>query len=76
MTSGISFNKTIVPIESLNKYISSPQWKAYKFFIESQIANVGKKSNYKKFAKIMKKAVKYLPQELEVIVRAERSEGK
>lgn len=65
-------SKTIVPIESFYAYIHSSNFKKYGFLIESQLSNVGKKSNYKKFAKRIKKAVKYLPKGLEVIVRVER----
>lgn len=69
-------SKIIVPIDGFYDYINSSEFSKHKSMIESRMSNVGKKSNYKKFAKIMKKAVKYLPQELEVIVREERSEGK
>lgn len=79
MVDNVFFNKIIVPIEGLYAYINSPTWKFYKHFIEVQISGPGKKSNcrkcaksYLKFAKRMKKAAKYLPEGIEVIVRAER----
>ena len=69
-------SKMIVPIDGFYDYINSSEFSKHKSMIESRMSNVGKKSNYRKFAKIMKKAVKYLPQELEAIVREERSDGK
>lgn len=72
MVNNVFFNKMIVRIEDLYAYINSPTWEQWRFLIEAQASNVGKKSNYKKFAKRMKKAIKYLPEGLEVIVRAER----
>jgi len=60
-------------MECLYEYINHPYYKPYKSLIYSKVCNVGKKSNYKKFAKRMKKAVKYLPPELEVEIRVTRS---
>jgi hypothetical protein len=40
------------------------------------MSNVGKKSNYKKFAKRMRKAIKYLPEEFEVVVRVDKTKEK
>lgn len=79
MVSDMFFNKIIVPIEGLYAYVNSPTWESYKHFIEAQTSGSIKKPNarklaksYRKFAKKMKKAIKYLPEGLEVIVRAER----
>ena len=81
MVNDVFFNKTIVPIEGLYAYINSPTWESYKHFIEVQISGPCQKLNgrksaksYLKFAKRMKKAAKYLPEGIEVIVRAERNE--
>lgn len=64
--------KTSVPVESFYDYINLYGWS--KNLTEAHASNVGKKANYKKFARKMKKAVKYLPKGIEVIVRVERSE--
>ena len=67
-------HKIFVPMESVYSYMNSLQYGWCKSLIEAHASNVGKKANYKKFAKRMKKAVKYLPKGIEVVVRAERSE--
>lgn len=64
--------KIIVPLDNLDHYMTSSVYVCLKDSIESTISNVGKKSNYKKFVKRLKKAVKYLPSGLEVVVRAGR----
>ena len=66
-------HKISVPVESFYAYINSCPYGWGKSLIEAHASNVGKKANYKKFARKMKKAVKYLPKGIEVIVRAERS---
>jgi hypothetical protein len=73
MTTG-NGHKIVVPLISLYDYMTHPLYSDFKSCIESRISNAGKKSNYKKFAKRMEKAIKYLPKELEVVVRVERKE--
>ena len=68
--------KIIVPLEVFDKYVNHPNHNDYRYFYESRMSNVGKKSNYKKFAKRMRKAIKYLPEEFEVVVRVDKTKEK
>ena len=61
-----------VPLEAYEKYLTSNQWALYKFDLECRISNAGNKARYRKFAKKLKKAIKFLPNNLEVIVRCKK----
>lgn len=57
-----------VPVEALYDYIKSGIFP--RQYLKSTLSNGGAKRNYKKFVKLLKKAVKYLPPEIEVTVKA------
>ena len=60
-----------VPLEAFYDYVKSGNFP--KRFLRSVLYNIRAKHNYKKFAKKIKKAIKYLPPELEVEIRVIRS---
>lgn len=60
-----------VPTDSFYDYVKSGNFP--KHLLRSVLSNLGAKHNYKKFAKRIKKAIKYLPPELEVEIRVTRS---
>jgi hypothetical protein len=58
-------------MEAFYDYVKSGKFPTS--LIRSVVGNYGGKPNYKKFAKRMKKVLKYLPPELEVEIRVKRS---
>ncbi len=61
-----------VPLEVYEEYLTSNQWALCKFDIECRVSNAGNKERYRKFAKKLKKAIKFLPNNLEVVVRCKK----
>ena len=70
MCDGLNYSIT-VPAEAFYDYVKSGKFP--KRFLKSVLFNIRAKHNYKKFAKRIKKAIKYLPPELEVEIRVKRS---
>lgn len=65
------FNHLIyVPIEAFYDYVKSGKFP--KHLLRSVSSNIRAKHDYKIFAKIMNRAIKYLPPELEVEIRVIR----
>lgn len=65
-------SKLIVPIESLDLYANHHQWGAYCNCLMSRLTNFGgKKFNYKKAVKHLKKAAKFLPLEFTIDVKVD-----
>ena len=64
--------KIVVPLESYDKFLESDQWALHNFALEVRACNEGNKACYKKFAKKLKKAIKFLPNNLEVVVRCKK----
>lgn len=61
-----------VPMEMFYDYVMSDTFP--KYMLRSVVLGFGTKQNYKKFAKKLKKALKYLPPEIEVEIRVERKD--
>lgn len=64
--------KMFVPIEALYSYCDSRKWKPYCELFVSRLYNYeGKKFNYKKAVKYLKKAAKFLPLEFTIDVEVD-----
>lgn len=65
-------NKIFVPVERFYLYVTTAIFP--KEALRSVVYNIGVKGNYDKFAKRLKRIIKYLPPELEIEIRVRRAD--
>ena len=64
-------NEFFVPIDGLYEYTKSETWEPFKPNMKSKLSNNGKKFNYKKAVKHLKKAASLMPLEFTIEVKVD-----